>query len=246
MSDTALLTIPARRGRAQRLTAGQSIRIVNTHGHQVVDFWCFSAEDMGEFLSMEHLRPTLGHAVPQARSGDDDEPPPADPGVRGGHLARHPRHADGGLRRLSLRAARLHRVSRQLHRQPPCGAAPDRALEPGDAVAVQSLDEHPRRRRRGADLRGAGVQARGLRHLPRRDGLCVRHVVLPAGHPADQQGQHGRVSLRGAGRQSRPQARPANLLEAKGCGSPSPLSRCCSGRLRWSLRRATSCPRSMW
>ena len=69
MSDTALLTIPARRGRAQRLTAGQSIRIVNTHGHQVVDFWCFSAEDMGEFLSMEHMRPTLGTLFPKPGQG---------------------------------------------------------------------------------------------------------------------------------------------------------------------------------
>jgi uncharacterized protein YcgI (DUF1989 family) len=61
---TQLHTIPARRGRAVRLNAGQAIRIVNTHGHQVVDTWAFSAEDMGEFLSMEHLRPTIGTIFP--------------------------------------------------------------------------------------------------------------------------------------------------------------------------------------
>ncbi|PKP85033.1 MAG: aminomethyltransferase, partial [Alphaproteobacteria bacterium HGW-Alphaproteobacteria-2] len=53
-------TLPARRGRAVRLLAGQAIRIVNTHGTQVVDTWCFSAEDLTEFMSNEHMRPTLG------------------------------------------------------------------------------------------------------------------------------------------------------------------------------------------
>ncbi|MFZ5711185.1 MAG: DUF1989 domain-containing protein [Pseudomonadota bacterium] len=61
---TELHTIPARRGRAARLTAGQAIQIVNTHGHQVVDTWAFSSEDLGEFLSMEHLRPTIGTILP--------------------------------------------------------------------------------------------------------------------------------------------------------------------------------------
>jgi uncharacterized protein len=61
-----LVTIPARRGRAQRVNKGQSIQIINTHGTQVVDTWCFSAEDMGEFLSNEHSRPTLGSIFPVA------------------------------------------------------------------------------------------------------------------------------------------------------------------------------------
>jgi uncharacterized protein YcgI (DUF1989 family) len=63
MSET-LLTVPARRGRAVRLREGQSIRIVNTHGHQVCDTWAFSAEDPHEFLSLEHTRPTLGKIFP--------------------------------------------------------------------------------------------------------------------------------------------------------------------------------------
>ena len=62
-------TIPARRGRAVRLRAGQSIRIVNTHGHQVVDFWAFRDPDVSEFLSMEHLRPTIGRIFPRAGDG---------------------------------------------------------------------------------------------------------------------------------------------------------------------------------
>ncbi|SEL03587.1 hypothetical protein SAMN05443999_103155 [Roseovarius azorensis] len=61
-------TIPARRGKAARLNAGEAIRIINTHGAQVVDTWAFSADDMTEFMSMEHIRPTLGRIFP--RSGD--------------------------------------------------------------------------------------------------------------------------------------------------------------------------------
>jgi len=64
-----LHTIPARRGRAARLSQGQSIKIINTHGQQVVDTWAFSTEDLTEFMSMEHLRPTLTRIFP--RAGDD-------------------------------------------------------------------------------------------------------------------------------------------------------------------------------
>lgn len=63
-----LETIPARRGRAVRLKAGQALEIVNTHGSQVVDTWAFNAEDLSEFLSTEHMRPTLGRLHP--RKGD--------------------------------------------------------------------------------------------------------------------------------------------------------------------------------
>ncbi|WP_342643738.1 urea carboxylase-associated family protein [Rhodoligotrophos ferricapiens] len=59
-----LMTIPARKGRAVRLKEGQAIKIINTHGEQVVDTWCFSAEDLTEFMSMEHTRPTLGKIFP--------------------------------------------------------------------------------------------------------------------------------------------------------------------------------------
>lgn len=61
---TDLETIPARRGRAVRLRAGQAIKVVNTHGSQVVDTWVFNAGDMREYLSNEHMRPTLGRIFP--------------------------------------------------------------------------------------------------------------------------------------------------------------------------------------
>lgn len=52
--------IPARSGRAIRLRAGQSVRVVNTHGHQVVDTWAFCDPDVSESMSMSHTRVTLG------------------------------------------------------------------------------------------------------------------------------------------------------------------------------------------
>jgi uncharacterized protein YcgI (DUF1989 family) len=64
MADSELVTIPARRGRACRVNKGQAIKIINTHGHQVVDTWAFSAEDLHEFMSNEHTRPTIGTIFP--------------------------------------------------------------------------------------------------------------------------------------------------------------------------------------
>jgi uncharacterized protein YcgI (DUF1989 family) len=62
-------TIPARRGKATPLRRGQSIRIVNTHGAQVVDTWAFTAGMLTEFMSMEHTRATLTSLRPKAGDG---------------------------------------------------------------------------------------------------------------------------------------------------------------------------------
>jgi uncharacterized protein YcgI (DUF1989 family) len=51
-----LVTIPARRGKAARVRAGQHVRVVNTHGTQVVDTWAFSAADPTEWMAMEASR----------------------------------------------------------------------------------------------------------------------------------------------------------------------------------------------
>jgi uncharacterized protein YcgI (DUF1989 family) len=50
------VTIPARRGAAARARAGQLIRVINTHGTQVVDAWAFNAGDVTEWMSMEASR----------------------------------------------------------------------------------------------------------------------------------------------------------------------------------------------
>lgn len=63
------VTIPARRGKAVALAAGQRLRVVNTHGEQVVDTWAFVRHDLREFLSMEHTRATLLRLIP--RPGDE-------------------------------------------------------------------------------------------------------------------------------------------------------------------------------
>jgi len=68
MPDKALITIPARRGKAARVQAGQQIAVINTHGEQVVDTWAFAADDLHEFMSMEHTRAALGRLIP--RRGD--------------------------------------------------------------------------------------------------------------------------------------------------------------------------------
>ena len=62
------IAIPARKGKAAALKVGQRIRVVNTHGEQVVDTWAFSRADLAEFMSMEHTRASLLRVRP--RVGD--------------------------------------------------------------------------------------------------------------------------------------------------------------------------------
>ena len=57
------IEIPARRGAAVRLRAGQALRVVNTNGGQVVDLWAF-VHDSPEHLSMPHSVVTLGRIKP--------------------------------------------------------------------------------------------------------------------------------------------------------------------------------------
>jgi len=60
-----LMIIPARRGKAARVRAGQVIRVINTHGEQVVDTWAFAADAPGECMSMEHSRAAMRKIVPE-------------------------------------------------------------------------------------------------------------------------------------------------------------------------------------
>lgn len=62
MSDSRI-TIPARRGKAAYLNQGQYVRVINTHGQQVIDTWAFNREDLSECMSMEHLRTALGRIM---------------------------------------------------------------------------------------------------------------------------------------------------------------------------------------
>ena len=53
------IEVPARRGKAAHVSRGQSIKVVNTHGAQVVDTWAFNSDDMDESMSMEATRATV-------------------------------------------------------------------------------------------------------------------------------------------------------------------------------------------
>ena len=54
-----LFTIPARKGKAAHVKKGQKIKVINTHGNQVVDTWAYNSSDLSEFQSNEHTRPCI-------------------------------------------------------------------------------------------------------------------------------------------------------------------------------------------
>ena len=58
MSVSELIRIPAGHGKALRLSAGEKVKLINTHGTQVVDCWALNAYDLSEFMSMESTRAT--------------------------------------------------------------------------------------------------------------------------------------------------------------------------------------------
>src|SRR5713226_2875382 len=113
MTDSPI-EIPARRGKAVFVSAGQIVTVINTHGEQVVDTWAFNRADLGEFMSNEHTRAHSLHLVP--RPGDVLRTNRRRPiltlteDTSGGI-----RHADRGLRPLPLRLSRRAGLSRQLH-----------------------------------------------------------------------------------------------------------------------------------
>ena len=63
------ITVPARKGLAVRLQPGQAIKVINTTGTQVVDFWAVSLPDGERVLSMSHTRAGGQRLIP--RVGDE-------------------------------------------------------------------------------------------------------------------------------------------------------------------------------
>ena len=61
---SSLIEIPARGGKAHAEDAGQSIKLINTHGNQVVDTWAYNAGDTDEYMSMEATRATITKLIP--------------------------------------------------------------------------------------------------------------------------------------------------------------------------------------
>lgn len=71
------VTVPGSHGRAVRINAGETVRVVNTHGTQVVDFWAVRVDRPEVAMSMQHSRVRWEHLRPHA--GDvmlDDERSP--------------------------------------------------------------------------------------------------------------------------------------------------------------------------
>ncbi len=68
MTGSFSVTIPARRGKAALVKAGRRLKVINTHGQQVIDTWAFSQADVTEFMSMEHTRTATNRFL--ARVGD--------------------------------------------------------------------------------------------------------------------------------------------------------------------------------
>jgi uncharacterized protein YcgI (DUF1989 family) len=60
----SLTEIAPGHGRAIPLKSGAAIRLVNTHGTQVVDAWALASDDTSEFLSVEHTRRMLFNLFP--------------------------------------------------------------------------------------------------------------------------------------------------------------------------------------
>jgi uncharacterized protein len=57
--------IPAREGRAFRVDAGSSFRVIDPEGQQVADLFCFLDGDVSEYLSAEHTRVAIDRLFPQ-------------------------------------------------------------------------------------------------------------------------------------------------------------------------------------
>ena len=50
------ITITAGHACAAYMAKGSKIKVINTHGTQVVDCWAFNASNTAEYMSMEHCR----------------------------------------------------------------------------------------------------------------------------------------------------------------------------------------------
>ena len=74
---SSIITIPACHGIATPLTAGQTIKVINTYGSQVVDTWAFtlstfpptSTSKITSQMSMQHTRASLNKIVPVKGDG---------------------------------------------------------------------------------------------------------------------------------------------------------------------------------
>ena len=146
------ISIPARSGKAVRLRAGQVVKIINTKGQQVVDTWAFNADDVREFMSMEHSRVSLSAIIPKVGDALFTN--------RRRPILTLVEDNSGGIHDTLIAACdrcryepRLHRIPRQLHRQSGAAMARTRLDAARDAGAAQPVHEHPGHRRQPVEFR---------------------------------------------------------------------------------------------
>ena len=182
-----LIEIPARRGKAAFVQAGQVVEVINTHGEQVVDTWAFSRNDLGEFLSNEHTRAHTLHMTP-----------------RPGDILRSNRRrpilaliedTSGGVHDTLIAACGSHRyafLGVQGHHDN-CqdnlfAAMAELGLTPPEVpTTAGSVHEHPMDFRRRFGLRrAASADPRRPRATARGDGYRRRPFRLPSRHPPDK------------------------------------------------------------
>ena len=149
-----MIEIPARRGKAAHLQRGQTVKVVNTAGQQVVDTWAFAAGDLAR-VHVDGAQPRRHRPDhPGGRRHPRHQPAAADPDPDRGHLGRHSRHAVCRLRPLALRDARRPGITtiaptilpRRRRRWP----------APPNDLAAQSVHEHPGDRRQPGRGAAAG------------------------------------------------------------------------------------------
>ncbi len=64
MNTAELHDVQPERGKAIYLAKGEHLKIINTHGTQVVDSWAFNTEDLNEIMSMHHTKSCLKKMLP--------------------------------------------------------------------------------------------------------------------------------------------------------------------------------------
>ena len=67
MKPSKKTIIPAGHARAAHVQKGKKIKVINTHGTQVVDCWALNADNPGEFMSMEHCRVSWERYKPKTK-----------------------------------------------------------------------------------------------------------------------------------------------------------------------------------
>jgi len=57
------VSIPARHAKAALVKKGRRIKVINTHGTQVVDCWALNPDNLGEYMSLEHCWGITGSGI---------------------------------------------------------------------------------------------------------------------------------------------------------------------------------------